>query len=475
MSREKPRENRSRTHVWVGIALAGVVASGWSVEAVANAALGGAVAWFVVYGLLVNVACVINGRWLMSAAPCVSPTDRARPRNFLFVVPTIGEASLESTLVSLSALHAPRDCRIEIIVVGTACQAASLISRLTPFYAGHGIKHPIRLLIDPDDSGGKPERLNFVTRSLHSTLDDFDYVVMVDSDTEVAAGLVNGLRDAASGVSRCEWPVALQPILVSGPGHRGKRAARAEAAMHTRWRLGYELTLLRLGHCAGRRVRRRWTPLSYAVGCCLAVRTDRARLGFPSPAEDLTLGYELAREDLAVAPVLSVAVTSTKATARDIAERHLAWFRFSRETLARSGPWRHRSGRRGRTLNAIERTRILGWVPGPLIYFATVALQLAAGPDVDALARTGLLLALAVGTYLSAGLSVMLAGPMYVRGWESRRVETVACCGARWVWSCAVPALLLLGSVLSQSATRHAGSRPRSVDLDQRAVPASTR
>ena len=414
------------------------------IEFGADAALAVGIAWFLICGLLVNVACVVNGRWVKRcAAPGHAPAGGRVPRRFLFIVPTIGESSVLAALDALERLDAPDACEIEIVVVGSARSpgAPSDADAAVEAFTGgrRRTRHRVRALTDPSPTGTKPDRLNFVLNTMRPSVDGFDYVVMVDSDTEVPSDLVPLMMHAAAGDSADEWPVLLQPMLRSIAGDGAGISERAEAMMHTRWRLGYECTLLRLAHRAGSRTRRRWAPLTYGVGCCLAVRADQA-VSFPSPAEDLRLGYKLSGHGLAVAPVRAVVLTRTKQTPRGIAERHSMWFRYSYEALRRDPGCVRDGGLRENALVTLERLRLLAWVPGPLLFGCALALQALATAPAEAALRASLLLALSVLVYLTVGLSLWLGGD---RRRDGTGVADSAACLVRWTWSAVLPMWLL--------------------------------
>ena len=329
---------------------------------------------------------------------------------------------------------------------------------MAAFHANEQPRWQMESATDPRSAGGKPARLDYVVQSLGQRGARFDYIVMVDADTLVPPDLVIRLMETAGAETRRDWPAALQPLLVSLPGDGGGLFARAEAAMHTRWRLGYELTLLRIAGRDGQRRKRPWTPLSYAVGCCLAVRIDYARQGFHIPAEDLGLGYALARGDLALVPVPVVVETTTKATVRDIAARHVAWFRFSRVALGEpgaSGPARMRSN----LLVFAERLRLLAWVPGTALFVVGLGCQFAARPLPEAAYTAGILFGFAGATYVTAGLGLLWAGPTFTRGWDNQRFSTVAACMARWTWSCGGAAAIVAADRLLTHWSRDTTAR----------------
>jgi hypothetical protein len=382
--------------------------------------------WFAL-GLAIDAACPVNARWLARRRRLSGPSAPCRPSRFLVIVPTIGERSLSRTLDNLAALEVPAETTVEVAIVGPANTA-----RLR-----RGWHHFAPL----DTTTGKPERLN---HALAQLVDRggfrFDYVVIVDSDTVVASDLLVRMADAAASHEPSEWPLALQPLVVSEPRDQ-RLATRVDAAMHTRWRLGFELSLLRLADRGGT-ARRPWAPASYAVGCCLAVRADRAARGFPGPCEDLSLGYQLSFEGLATAPVPSVAVTTTKTSWYETAERNLAWWDGSRRALRdhrpASGPallfW------------ALERARLLAWVPGPSIFAVGVALQLIAAQG-SASMRVGAMMALALGSYAGAGLGMVLSGSRVRCRWTNATLSIVALTTLSWVWAW-VPSMILVSRSL---------------------------
>jgi GT2 family glycosyltransferase len=395
----------------------------------------------------VSIACWFNGRWLRPDAFRPKPRGRATPRGFLFIVPTLGERTLENTLDALDALETPRECHVEVIVVGPPAQGGGpgpSHAAVQALRTRNGGGSPLSAMTDSGPKGGKPERLNFVIRSLgKKKLADFDYVVMVDSDTQVPSDLVARMVETAASDSPAGWPEALQPLVVSAPGDTSNPRARAEAAMHTRWRAGYEFSLLRLGHRPGERQRRHWVPFSYAVGCCLAVRVERAWDEFPTPCEDLTLGYNLSREGLAVAPVPTIATTHDKGKVRDIAERHLTWYEFSRDALRPDRPSAVRRCLRARGLLAIERGRLWSWVPGSLMFVVVLGLAVWDEP-----ARAVSYASVAVGSaavaFLLGGIAVALSGPHLRPGWSDSRPSTIAWCMVRWSWTSFLPLVMLL-------------------------------
>lgn len=398
-----------------------------------------ALGWFAL-GLLIDVACPINVRWLRRrrAANAVEP-GAAVPSRYLVVIPTVGEATLRATLDAVAAVEVPAALAMDVVVVGP------------PEYE-RGAMPGISRLPPPPHDRSKPAQLEHALRSRRAPgREEYDYVVMVDSDTIVPPDMLVQMTAAAAAPTPDDWPRALQPLVVSAPGGRSG-ATRADAALHTRWRLGYELSLLRIAHGRGHR-RRRWAPYTYAVGCCLAVRWDRACEGFGRPAEDLSLGYELSAAGHAMAPVPTIAVTVTKGHVLGTARRNLTWWLAGRRALRDQ----HVSDRRSRILRALERVRLYAWVPGPLIFSAAVGAQwLQAEGAVDP--RLALLLAAPVVTYVVAGVALLLSGPEMRPGWRQPSLRTATTTIAwgllRWTWACALPfgGLLRRSSLVRASA-----------------------
>lgn len=423
---------------------------------VAAAAFWSLVVWFVLGGLVVNAACVANTRWLKRAEVALSGDGQPDvPSAFLFVVPTTGEPLLERSLEALQAVDVPAGVRIETIVVGAGGLGQGVAERRVDAYRrGRPLRHPLRGVSTGRPEGDKSDNLNYVVDVLSDSLSEFDYFVIVDSDTRVPPNLVERMRaavaEAAGAGAADRWPVLLQPVVAAIPADPGSATNRAEAVMQTRWRLGYEHALLRVARSGAAARRRSWMPLSYAVGACLGVRTERAGKRFTAPAEDLQLGYELSSEVQAIAPVRAVAVTTTKATLGEIARRHAAWYAGSHIALGRKALPRRWRDVRLVSLVAIERLRLLAWVPGPLLVVLSAALQVATNPAGAAAANVGIIAGLAVVTYSTAVPIVQsCTGSAAPR---TRRLSTCAACLVRWAWSSSLPALFLAAEALERLA-----------------------
>ncbi|WP_027004824.1 glycosyltransferase [Conexibacter woesei] len=379
-------------------------------------------AWTLL-GLIVSAAAVVNARWLRRPSHLAGG---AGPRRFLAIIATTGEPTLSAAVEALLAARVPAGCRLRICVVG-ADVPTPRSRRVT------AIRTPAAI-------NTKPARFNLAMAQTGLATGTADYIIMVDSDTQVEAGMLEAVV-AAAGPDRAVWPDVLQPLVVSAAPPGSAWPVRADALLHTRWRLGFELTLLRLGYRRGSVERRRWAPLSYAVGCCVAIRADVAAAGFEEPSEDITLGYDLSRAGRAIAPVRSVATTDTKPGVGETARRNRVWWSGSITALRRPAA---AEGRAVRVLRGLELARLAAWVPGPALFGAALGLPFAAVPSDTALAFALALVLTAGAGYVIAGVAVLAAGPRFTSERWRTAPRVLAWCVARWWWTCAVPCGVIL-------------------------------
>lgn len=395
-----------------------------------------AAAWFLV-AFAIDAAAAINARWLDGATAFVARPNG--PRRFLILVATNGEATLPAAVAAALEIRLPPATTMRLCVVGNG------IPRLPP----------AAVVIDASAATvTKPARLN-LGRAASAVHGPFDYIVMLDADTIVGPDLIEALIDAA-GEDRSGWPLALQPMVLSvAPRHRAS-ALHADAIMHTRWRLGWETTLLRLARKPGTAQRRTWVPLNYAVGACLAVRGGHGL--FEGPSEDLNIGYDLSRRGFATVQARTVVITETKETVRQTALRNLVWWEGCHAALAR----RRRDSHRTFLLRRLEQLRLCAWVPGPgLIVLALAAQAALVSPRTAAnwMLAVG---ALALTSYLTGVGTMRLAARNF---WPSAAafVPTAAWCTVRWIWTCVLPMALLAQRMARTGTTAARVSLERSL------------
>jgi hypothetical protein len=158
---------------------------------------------------------------------------------------------------------------------------------------------------------GKAVHLNFALECLAAQrrlAHPHTYIGIYDFDSRPEAGSLEEVRAAACGVP----DAIVQPVLpvlcaeVAGPG------AVADASLHVLRGLGAEGLVWWLWHCAPRLLVL-WRILfdAYFVGAGLFVRADRlyAAGGFPSPVDDVPLGFMAAERGWRVTPVRHACLT----------------------------------------------------------------------------------------------------------------------------------------------------------------------
>jgi hypothetical protein len=408
------------------------------VGAVADLAWGVCIAWSAVISPAVGLAAYLNARWLRQRAPRGAKSEMTESAAFLLVIPTLGESELEETVASVARLVSSDELTVSVLVVAAAhdvlkTELKRRIDRLTSVTTGFTPK----LVSCPGPRTDKRALLAYAWSIRPRTHSDA-WLVVIDCDTVVGPDLLVQLRRAAyhrRGTAR-----ALQPLVLSRPPAASGALAWAEAVMHSRWRLGYELTLLRLADSGGE-TRRAWAPLSYAVGCCLALDHDSAcELGARRGTDDLDIGYGLSVQGRVIAAVPSIAVTRTKGGPALDAERHAAWFSYSARALQRL--LREDQSRRVWILLRLEQLRLIAWTPAAFVVATMGGLQTLGHRH--ALRRVALVLLLnalanlsSVPTMVSADLPASILPP------AGERLRASLCCIFRPVWSNAIPGLLL--------------------------------
>jgi hypothetical protein len=385
-----------------------------------------AATWYLIFGVGVNVACVLNGRRLRRRHVELGETEALGA--VLAIMPTIGEQTLEESLGSL--LCASHHSSVHVVVVSHNSK-----DRIAHRVATVAARHPkvnVRHHVSEGTNAAKPFLLNDVLAHANRDEGAVDLVVMVDCDTVVEPDLFEILLAARPTV--LAGPGLLQPLVLSRPMQDAGPLGWVEAVMHSRWRLGYEVTLQELGARLAARSRR--FPLTYAVGCCVAIDGRYAYThGFPLGTEDLDLGYMATWEGHPITPAPTTTLTRSKQGPVQNARRNAAWYDHSIEALARL--WSNGGGHSRRLLVAFERLRLLAWVPGPPILAGSAVFQYAMASETKARRRLGWLVVLMATTYLSALPALVLARvpPAALPAGTRRRTLVTIMCPIRPLWS----------------------------------------
>jgi cellulose synthase/poly-beta-1,6-N-acetylglucosamine synthase-like glycosyltransferase len=158
--------------------------------------------WFIVFGILLNIAVRRNARWIEDHSTRNRPSSGHR--RYLVIVPTVGEPTLGQTLDAVYRMERSIMTKLRLVVVAPT-QRGSAVESVGANLNEETVESTLWLA--PDDQSSKAGMLNYVLDRLETDVGNYDYVIMVDSDTLPAEDLLVQL-DSHARTSRTGPPIA---------------------------------------------------------------------------------------------------------------------------------------------------------------------------------------------------------------------------------------------------------------------------
>ena len=429
--------------------------------------------WRINNGIVVNVLTIANWHWLCQRRRTLLEQSEDRALSVAVFLAAYQEAgTIEKCLWGLNSLDRHSVDHFVIYVIGTAREEGD------PHSPGHTfasvdtvINAPdfgvdVQYVLYPWKVGGKAEQLNYALELHHTSLEQFDYVLVVDADVVVSSDLLTiaGKELALRAAEHLEEPVVLQPLVLttvpeSSNGGYKSGLLVADAIMTSIWRLGFELTRMRTAHWVAEGeglVRRIIDPAVYCVGACMLV--DMRYLlqnGFPTPVEDTALGFRLTFLRLPIVPIPSLAFNPNETGVGDIIKQSGSWFLsilsiHPELVMYLTGAGSSSFGDRVRAiwLYTKDQGRVLDWLPGPFISLLLIAVHLIRGRPRDwTPVRAWLVLLVLHYSSCERVISWIRARPceIYLAGFEYPSVgKVIVGCHTRWIIRSLLPAIYLI-------------------------------